>query len=58
LIFFVIEMNVAPLVVMIDSVIIVATPSLKIEWGDLMANSSGQTQVACILCGKMVESGS
>jgi hypothetical protein len=31
-------MNVAPLVVMIDSMIIVATPSLKIEWGNLMAN--------------------
>ncbi len=36
--FFVIEMNVAPLVVMIDSMIIVATPSLNIEWGNLMAN--------------------
>jgi hypothetical protein len=34
----VIEMNVAPLVVMIDLMIIVATPSLKIEWGDLMAS--------------------
>jgi hypothetical protein len=31
-------MNVAPLVVMIDFVIIVATASLKIEWGNLMAN--------------------
>jgi hypothetical protein len=35
----VIEMNVALLVVMIDFVIIVATPSLKIEWGNLMVGT-------------------
>ncbi len=38
LIFFVIEMNVAFLVVMIDFVIIVATPFLKTKWGNLMAS--------------------
>ncbi len=39
LIFFVIEMNVAPLVVMIDYMIIVATPFFKIKWGNLMAST-------------------
>jgi hypothetical protein len=34
----VIEMNVALLVVMIDYVIIVATPSLKTKWDNLMAS--------------------
>jgi hypothetical protein len=39
LIFFMIEMNVALLVVMIDCVIIVATPFLKTKWGNLMAGT-------------------
>jgi hypothetical protein len=34
LIFFVIEMNVAPLVVMIDFVKIVVIPFLKTKWGN------------------------
>ncbi len=39
LIFFVIEMNVAPLVVMIDFVKIIVIPSLKTKWGNLMAST-------------------
>jgi hypothetical protein len=38
LIFFVIEMNVAPLVVMIDCMIIFVIPSRKTKWGSLMAS--------------------
>jgi hypothetical protein len=34
-----IEMNVALSVVMIDYVIIVATPFLKTKWGNLMADT-------------------